>query len=235
MKTNKTQIQKNYFDALFFANATSTEKLTFHISPTEFKLLIKLVHYHNDQTNITWTSENISKHTSMSVGVIDKSIQRLKQKGYINTSTYNTDTYTKHRTIFINWEKIEEVNKLYLESIDNELQTKKEAPEPTITTEVIVDIQKEEIVSEIEEKAIQIDECEEENKYKIKWTNQRHIFDYSDLCCFDSRFKPENTGVNGYNFRVFVEANRLDRELIFEDFLKKCDNFIIENQKELAI
>lgn len=115
------KIQKNYFDALFYANSTSTEdkKLyNFHISPAEFKILLKLIHYSTQQSNITWKSEEISKHTSMNVGVIDKSIQRLKQKGYINTSTYNTTNNTKHRTIFINWDRIEEVNNLYIQSLN---------------------------------------------------------------------------------------------------------------------
>lgn len=40
MRTNNTSIQKNYFDALFFTNVTSTEKLPFNISPAEFKLMI---------------------------------------------------------------------------------------------------------------------------------------------------------------------------------------------------
>lgn len=165
MKTNKTKIQNNYFDALFFANATSTEKLPFHISPAEFKLLIKLVHYHNDQINITWTSENISKHISMSVGVIDKSIQRLKQKGYVNTSTYNTDTYIKHRTIFINWKKIEEVNELYLQSILNQSQTQNKTPQLTIISQPIPEVQIDKIVSEIKEKDFMRVKFESEMKY----------------------------------------------------------------------
>jgi predicted transcriptional regulator len=161
MKTKKTEIKKNYFDALFYANATSTEKLPFHISPAEFKLMIKLIHYHNDQKNITWSSENISKQTSMSIGVVDKSIQRLKQKGYINTITYNTDTYTKHRTIFINWGKIEEVNSLYLNSIKNK------TPESTILTQDIPEVQFEEKVSQMEENEPQMEFNEENINYSI--------------------------------------------------------------------
>lgn len=119
MKTNNS-IQKNYFDALFYANSTLTEKLDFHISPAEFKLLLKLIHYSTKQTNITWVSTEISKHTSMTVGVIDKSIQRLRQKGYINTSTYQVENNIKHRTIFINWDKIQIVDDLYNESLSKE-------------------------------------------------------------------------------------------------------------------
>jgi DNA-binding MarR family transcriptional regulator len=204
MKTNKTEIQKNYFDALFFANATSTEKLPFHISPAEFKLMVKLVHYHNDQKNITWSSENISKQTSMSIGVIDKSIQRLKQKGYINTSTYNTDTYTKHRTIFINWNKIEEVNDLYLKS------TEKEAPQAPISTQPIPEVQVEEKVSEIEDNTAN-------GSTEIKLQELR-LIDIKELSDFKSK----------YNFfipKVLLEYMYLvEGKLGFENKLKKIYN-----------
>lgn len=112
------KIQKNYFDALFYANSSSTSMNDIHIRPAEFKILLKLIHYSTQQSNITWKSEEISKHISMPVGAIDKGIQRLKQKGYINTSTYNTTNETKHRTIFINWDRIEEVNNLYIQSLN---------------------------------------------------------------------------------------------------------------------
>jgi DNA-binding MarR family transcriptional regulator len=204
MKTNKTEIQKNYFDALFFANATSTEKLPFHISPAEFKLMVKLVHYHNDQKNITWSSENISKQTSMSIGVIDKSIQRLKQKGYINTSTYNTDTYTKHRTIFINWNKIEEVNDLYLKS------TEKEAPQAPISTQPIPEVQVEMKVSEIEDNTAN-------GSTEIKLQELR-LIDIKELSDFKSK----------YNFfipKVLLEYMYLvEGKLGFENKLKKIYN-----------
>lgn len=231
MKTNKNQIQTNYFDALFFANATSTEKLPFHISPAEFKLMIKLVHYHNDQKNITWSSDNISKHTSMSIGVIDKSIQRLKQKGYINTSTYNTDTYTKHRTIFINWVKIEEVNKLYLESIDNKPQTQNKAPESTIISQPIPEVQKQEIVSEIEDKPIQIDNDYNFNIIKTKWDNNKNNFDYYTLCDYDEIFKE----INKFDIRPIINKCKLQGNSI-EILLEECNKLKKElaNQKELV-
>lgn len=117
MKTNS--IQQNYFDALFYANSTSTEKLDYHISPVEFKILLKLIHYSSNQKNITWQSKEISIHTSIPIGAIDKAIQRLNQKGYITTSTYQIENKIKHRTIFVNWDKIELINKKYKESLNN--------------------------------------------------------------------------------------------------------------------
>lgn len=149
--------QQNFFDALFYANATSTENLDFHLAPNEFKVLLKLIHYSNDQVNITWKSTEISKHISMPVGAIDKAIQRLKQKGYINTSTYNTDTFTKHRTIFINWDRIEYVDDLYnksLGSIESEIKNEIETIQSSILSELIPEVQVEEKVSEIEDNEI---------------------------------------------------------------------------------
>ncbi len=234
MKTNKTKIQNNYFDALFFANATSTEKLPFHISPAEFKLLIKLVHYHNDQINITWTSENISKHISMSVGVIDKSIQRLKQKGYINTSTYNTETYIKHRTIFINWKKIEEVNELYLQSISNQLQTQNKAPQLTIISQPIPEIHVDEIVSEIEDKEsiklVRVDIPVPVIENKIDSIDLKN-FNIDRLIEFDSKFLYEKSKVprNKY-FNTLLNLN--NGLITFQQMIAECNEILINEQNK---
>ncbi|MEC4048754.1 hypothetical protein OX284_004875 [Flavobacterium sp. SUN046] len=112
---NTTTIQNTYYDALFFASASMNEKKPFHLMPSELRLLLKLIHYSNNQTNITWSSENISKHIFTSITSIDKSIQRLKLKGYINVSTTQRFEKVKSRTIFINWDQIEMVNQLALD------------------------------------------------------------------------------------------------------------------------
>lgn len=136
--------ENNFYDALFYANATSTSKEVFHLPNNEFKLLLKLIHYSKNQKNITWTSSEISKHITMPVGAIDKAIQRLKQRGYITTTTYNLDTFTKHRTIFVNWNKIDEIDGLY------KLSLSKDNVETTISTQPIPEVQVEEKVLEIE-------------------------------------------------------------------------------------
>ena len=169
----KTTIQQNYFDALFFASANSNDKKDFFLRAVEFKILIKLIHYSTNQKNITWTTELISKHTSISIGSVDKGIQRLRQKGYITTSTYSVDTFKKLRTIFINWNKIYEVNNLYLLSLENN------DAEDVISIEPIVDIQNEEIVPQIEDNEvldiIEEDIIEEDNSIE----KEKSVFEMS--------------------------------------------------------
>jgi predicted transcriptional regulator len=131
MSTTLT-IQNTYYDALFFASASMNDKKPFHLMPSELRLLQKLIHYSSTQVNITWSSENISKHIFTSITSIDKSIQRLKQKGYINVSTTQRFEKVKSRTIFINWEQIEMVNQLaidYIDEIEASIQPEA-APEP---------------------------------------------------------------------------------------------------------
>lgn len=123
----KLTIKNTYHDAIFFATATINEKQPFHLMPSEVRLLNKLIHYSKDQENITWSSENISKHIFTSISAIDKIIQRLKEKGYINVSTTQKFQMVKSRTIFINWDYLEEISKMVDEY--NVLQ-EKEQPKP---------------------------------------------------------------------------------------------------------
>ena len=172
--SKKITIQNTYYDALYFASAPINEKKDFHLMPSEFRLLQKLIHYSSAQANITWSSENISKHVFTSITSIDKSIQRLKQKGYINVSTLKRAQKIKSRTIYINWEKIEIIHKLVNEyRIDNKIDIKiisETAPESAkgikLVAEVEPEIIEEPILLESEEN--EITEVEEPKYDMIK-------------------------------------------------------------------
>lgn len=169
---NTNEIKNKYFDALYFASSTINEKESFSITPTEFKLMLKLINYANNQNNITWKSEEIYKHTMIPIGSVDKSIQRLKLKGYIRVSTTQIDTDIKSRTIWINWDKIVELDDKYntwLEqfkdtSINESFNesTFEETPTETIISKIQVVneeiLQVEEKVSQIEENPLKINE-----------------------------------------------------------------------------
>lgn len=117
--TTTTTIQQTYFDALFFASASQNEKKAFSLPPAEFKVLLKLIHYSTKEQYITWTSENISKHICAPVSSIDKSIQRLKRKGYIIVwHTQKTETH-RTRTIQINWDLIQSIDNMYNEWVNS--------------------------------------------------------------------------------------------------------------------
>lgn len=112
MKTSTLTIKETYHDALFFATATINEKKKFHLPLSELRVLEKLLHYSKKQENITWSSENISKHIFTTPTAIDKIIQRLQNKGYINVSTTKIHEKAKLRTIFINWDMFKKINQL---------------------------------------------------------------------------------------------------------------------------
>lgn len=142
--TTQRDIKNTYYDALFFASATMNEKKEFHLSRAEFRVLLKLIHYSSSEENITWSSENISKHLCTSIDSIDKSIQRIRQKGYINVINKQRNATTRTRTIYINWEFILEIDGLYQDHIKS-LDEEEGSSEPeVIQTEPTVDIEQEE-------------------------------------------------------------------------------------------
>jgi biotin operon repressor len=232
MSTTLT-IQNTYYDALFFASAPINEKQSFHLMPSELRLLQKLIHYSTTQTNITWSSENISKHIFTSVTSIDKSIQRLKQKGYINVSTTQRFEKVKSRTIFVNWEKIEMVNQLandYLNEVGAAPEVIKEAtPEASIQPE-----------------ETKFDYCDEEPKIEFNYSdkvsekinNLKNIInDSENLMKSDVSFKVISI------FKDFssYETDNITKE-IYCNYRKiksgefNLDNYLSEklNQKELV-
>ena len=192
-----TTIQNTYNDALNFATASINEKKDFHLMPSEYRLLLKLIHYSSTQPNITWSSENISKHLFTSITSIDKSIQRLKQKGYINVSTLQRAEKIKSRTIFINWEKIKIIDKLVIEyRIDNKIDikiTSEATQEPVrgfpLLEEVVPDIIEEPILLETEEK--EITEVEEPKYDMVK--------------IFDSFIRTESGEIDDAKFELLVK------------------------------
>lgn len=115
-----SNIQNTYYDALFFASSTINEKQeSFFLRPVELKLLIKLIHYSTKDEIITWSSENIHNHTCIPVGSIDKAIQRLRKSGYISIVNKQLSQTVVSRQITINWVKIEEMDSMYKNWIEN--------------------------------------------------------------------------------------------------------------------
>jgi DNA-binding MarR family transcriptional regulator len=152
--TTQRDIKNTYFDALFFASSTINEGKDFHLTPAQFRLFLKLIHYSTHEENITWSSENISKHLCTSIDSIDKSIQRLRQKGYINVINKQRNATTRSRTIYINWEFILEVDGLFknhlnlteeIEVLESEfIQPEFIQPEPSQPESDEIEIQEEE-------------------------------------------------------------------------------------------
>lgn len=138
-ETNET-INKYYNDALFFGssylNTTST-----YITPLEFKVMQKLIHYSKKQNNITWCSASIAQHLMEKEGAVQKAIQRLASKGYI--TTYNTVVptsagITKRRIIYIKWDFLKNLlnqfntyqNNLKNNAQDEQIEEDETIPQP---------------------------------------------------------------------------------------------------------
>lgn len=153
--TTQRDIKNTYFDALFFASATINEGKDFHLTPAQFRLFLKLIHYSSSEENITWSSENISKHLCTSIDSIDKTIQRLRQKGYINVINKQRNATTRSRTIYINWEFILEIDGLYQDHIKS-LDEQQDSTEPVINKDI-----KEDNTTEVEP-TIDIEQEQEE-------------------------------------------------------------------------
>lgn len=212
MKKQKNKIESTYFDALYYASSEYNKKQEFFLRPVEFKLLLKLIHYSSNQKNITWTTSEISKQTSICSGSIDKSIQRLKQKGYITTTTYNTDTNTKRRTIFINWTKISDIDLLYIDSllpIDE-----KEAITETISTQPIQDVVEELIVADNEDM--------EESMDYIQELKDILNSDYPMMSDIERKLVMIFTEFNSYeisDMTKYIYKNRKDENFNIDEYL----------------
>lgn len=130
-----SNIQNTYYDALYFASASFNTKEEFAITPVQKDVLIKLIHYSTKDEVITWSTENIHKHTCIPIGSIDKAIQRLKQKGYITVTNKQISTRVVSRTILINWSLIQELDGKY-KAWSNEMVIEEQPPIIDKVTEV---------------------------------------------------------------------------------------------------
>jgi hypothetical protein len=212
MSTTLT-IQNTYYDALFYATATINEYKEFHLTPAEFRLLQKLIHYSSNQINITWSSENISKHIFTTPTAIDKLIERLKKKGYINVSTIQKFEKVKHRTMFINWERIEAVNQLAVEySNENFTAEIDETPVIEIAVEITPLLSPEEIIVEDDEPILGV-YPEQDNEFTKMFQTSEQVIEISEPVKVEPtpRYIPKSR----YKTNELIDLNKVMTELSF--------------------
>lgn len=147
------EIKNTYYDALNFASATFNEKEGFAITPAQLKVMYKLIHYSKDNEVITWQSKQIAKHICTPEISVNKSIQRLKQKGYISVITKQMSGTAKTRSIKINWTLIEQMDKMYQEWLTNDSIIE---VEPKVVIEEKIQPIKEKRVNSIEKQLIKL-------------------------------------------------------------------------------
>lgn len=131
-------IQDTYHDALFFASSRINVKQRFYLKPSEYKLLIKLIHYSKTYKEITYQIKNIAKHTFMDECTIKDCLEALKRKGYISIKK---DVYHQHLgyaskvTRYINWGFISDVADL-CNSYQDQQEPANTTPELPVETKV---------------------------------------------------------------------------------------------------
>lgn len=133
---------KNYNDVLYFASSYLTKKETYHLSPTQERILRKLLHYNSKNSKITYSNELIAEHTFTNFKMVEREIPKLASMGYIKsfvTLITDGDVIKSRRTIHINWEKFNEIivllpSKFIEENEEEDIQPIEETKEEFVNT-----------------------------------------------------------------------------------------------------
>ena len=115
-------IKNTYYDALFFASADFNKNKSFYLTPAEFKVMIKLIHYGDTYSDITFQNKDIAKHTFLAERTVKNTCESLAKNGFINSERdiYNNRLgYASKRTITINWTFIQTLDDMINQEPDS--------------------------------------------------------------------------------------------------------------------
>lgn len=151
-------IKKFYHDVLFMASARQNKGKVFYINPTQFKILLKLVHYEKTDENITYQNKDIAKHIYLAESTVKDAIEEIRKMGYITSESkkYNNRLgFKSKRTINLDWDFIQKLYDEYIlpnSKIDTSLSTPIEIISETsiIATDEIDPVIIEEIIVPLE-------------------------------------------------------------------------------------
>lgn len=109
----KLTIQQTYHDALYWATSPKTRGEDYHLTRVIESILRKIIHYDGSMDYITFSNDVIANHVFLSAEQIKKGIPQLEKIGYINCTGYTSrdenGKIKSRRTIYLNWDFIEEV------------------------------------------------------------------------------------------------------------------------------
>lgn len=183
MSTNKTSNIKNkYNDVLFWAESRMNKKEDYYLTHAESNILRKLIHYDTKNSKITYSDDVISDHTFIAESTIGNVIPSLNRKGYINSAVTRfkqNGVYASRRTIYINWEFIEEVlKKIITKDISKETELVEDViQEPTVETPIITEESKDDFLTMLNDDVKEL--TVEELKAQQKPVNDMN--EYSDI------------------------------------------------------
>lgn len=132
----KLSIKQTYHDVLFMASSYQNKGEKFHINPTQFKIILKLIHYEKTDKDITFQNKDIAEHLYLAESTVKDAIEEIRKMGYITSvlNHYNNRLkFATKRTINLNWDFLES---LYNEYITKDSNIKVTSPTPK---EIIID------------------------------------------------------------------------------------------------
>ncbi len=206
--TKELSIKEKYHDALYFASSEKlNSKQPFYLTPSQYKILEKLIHYCTKHNETTFQNKDIALHVYLSETTVKDSIEALARKGYIKSESdkfNNRLGWKSKRTITINWEFIQEIlNKSKLPVEDEGLTSIEIAK---VATEVYKE----------QPKPIEED-------VKLYWSINKH--DYSDeIKTKVSKYLNKNNVETVQDLLKFIKDLELNEELINNSYEKEDYN-----------
>lgn len=198
-------IKTTYHDALFFASAPSNKKENFYLTPSEFKVLIKLMMYQRKNEKITYQNKTIAEHIFLAETTVKDAMEALARMGYISTEldVFNNGIgFKSKRIIKINWKRIIE--------IDGKLQQSEEVTKTPI-------------------KIVKVDVPTPVIKNKVDAIDLKN-FNVADLRELDSKYIYSNCLVSGHKFNeVITKLN--NGSITYQQMIVECDELV---QKQLS-
>ncbi len=174
MKTDLS-IKQTYHDALFFASSKKlNSKQLYYLEPSEYKVLIKLIHYSSTHEDITFQNKDIALHVFLAERTVKNSIEVLARKGYIQSESdkfNNRLGWKSKRTISINWDFIQSIS----DKIGEIIEIKKE------TTPIVEELKVKEESKLIEDNNKEVKEWWFINKHDCKSITRKTIIDEVDF------------------------------------------------------
>jgi len=220
-------IKKTYHDALFFASSPSNKKENFYLTPSEFKVLIKLMMYQRNNSDITYQNKTIAEHIFLAESTVKDAMEALARMGYISTEldVFNNGLgFKSKRTVRINWKRIQE--------IDNKISTENEAPESKIPTQSIPEVQVEEKVAVMKDNEVKtvLTESIDKNLIQEKFNNKFKHINKGDNCIqiypatFNEMTKNRYGNIIKVNDLINVMSNDFEK---FWSIVEKLENELI--------
>lgn len=208
MRTEGTKtIKQTYHDVLFWASSKLTDGETFHLNPSEFKVMMKLIQYDKKNSKITYSNELIAQHTFLKVRTVEDAMYKLKKAKYIKSAVTTVEKKSR-RTSYIQWDFIEELFEM-LPVYDRIKEDTEEQTNPTdITTPDVKDNALEELKTSEDEKQIEKETTQDYQEQETQHPTEE-----------EEQLKPHTITVStGETFKIPEQYREIFEELMLDEY-----------------